>query len=341
MSGITQIIKAEGWKEHPSTALRRVIFLAGETPVGVAPVGTFQVPLIFKRYDRLMFITVGPHREAIHLRQALLTKDGIPLGGEIPVEFRVSDSEAALLQFALNPSSQLASFTDRILASAQRLIAGYTYIEFDALRVASATELVADFTANNATGSCALDLIAAHLNALDTTDQQLKEARIKLMQAQEAELLRTKQAHWATERAANEAKLKLIEAESRLKLEQLQEEQKIELDTKRREQELILQGKRAELLRTEEGRMSQDMSAVLDHKAKELEVQKLVAQLGDKQARDVLKAVLSHQSGANSVLRTIAANQIGIKLSDDSALADSIAKLTENSDEISDTPPSA
>lgn len=338
---MTQITKAEILKVYHSTAQRRIVLLADETPIGVAPVGSLHVPILFKNYDRLMFINTGPHRDAIHVRQPLLTKDGIPLGGEIPVEFRVSDSVAALLQFALNPKSQLAAFTDRVLASAQRLIASHTYLEFDALRSASATQLVADFSGDNATGSCALDLLAAHLNALDTTDQQLKEARVKMMQAEGAEALRARQAHWAADLAAKEAMLKQIEAESRLKLEQLQEEQKIELETKRREQELLLQAKRAELLRTEEGRMSEDMIAVLNHKAKELEIQKLIAQLGDKQARDVLKAVLSHQSGANSVLRTIAANQIGIKLSDDSALADSIAKLTESTDETSDMAPKA
>jgi len=218
------------------------------------------------------------------------------------------------------------------MASVQRVLVRHTYSAFDSFRDVAGEQVLADFVERNADNACTFELISIHTHGLDASDRKLREARLRMRQLEEEEAARARQAQWAAEKAEQDAQTKAIEAKSQLELERLKRFHEIEIEGKKQEQALSLQAKKAELLLTEAGQMSEDLEAVLQHKAKALEVEKLVAQLNDKQSRDVLKAVLSHQSGQNSVLRALAANQIGIKLTDETAIADGLKKLADGAD---------
>lgn len=321
---IVRVENAVTWQLHACTDLVRIVFMYNNSPVGVAPVGDLWVPLAFFKkynYNQLAFVTIGPHHASIPTSPSLITKDGIPLSGELSFEYRVRTSEIHLMLAAARFSAQYAAFTDRVMASLQRVLAQHTYSGLDEFRVRAHSEVISDFANRNSDDACSLELVSIHTHRLDAADQKLRDTRLRMKQLEEEAAIQAREARWASERAAEDARTKLIEAQNSLEVERL-----------RQEQQLALQAKKAELLRTEEGQMSEDMEVVFQHKARKLEIEKLVAQLNDRQSRDVLRAVLSHQSGQNSVLRALAANQIGIKLTDETSIAEGLKRLADGVD---------
>ena len=210
----------------------------------------------------------------------------------------------------------------------QRVLSKYTYAEFDHFRTASARAVLDEY-AQQRSGAGALSLTAVHVQRLEAADEKLREARLRMRRMEEDEAARARQAAWAAQRAEHEGRQRVVEARSRLEVEELQRKHELEVEANRQHQELALKAKKAELLRTEEGQMVEDMALVYEYKGKKLEVDKLVAQLNDKQTRDLLRTILSHQSGQNSVLRAIVSNQIGITLTDETNTAEGIRRLVE------------
>ncbi len=336
---IVHVEDAEMWRFYSCTEQTRIVLLRNSTPVGVAVIGELQVPMpLFRPYDQLAFVKMGPHHSSIQAGATLTTKDGIPLAGEITVEYCVRAADLHLKQVAADFATQYRAFADRVIASVQRVLVKHTYSDFDTFRARSGEEILKDFAERNSDNACSLEPLGVHTHKLDAADQTLREARLRGRQLEEQEATRARQAGWAAERAEQDARTKAIETKSQLELDRLRKVYEIEVEGKLQEQALALQAKKAELLRTEEGQMSEDMGAVLQHRARKLEVDKLVAQLNDKQSRDVLKAVLSHQSGQNSVLRALAANQIGIKLTDETAIAEGLKKLADGDDSTEPEP---
>jgi hypothetical protein len=330
---------------YESSPARRVVFVRQGTPFRVAGDGTYYVPNVFGRdYDQIVLITMGPHRQAIEVGGRITTKDGIALQGEASAELAVIDEAEAIFRAVLHPGDQVALATDRSIMAIQEVLAAYTYGEFDVLRVKLSDDAAHAFARRNSDKSCAYQLCAVHLLRLEAVDKSMRDARLRLKQAEEDEALRAKKALWEAERAVHEAKIRIAAAEADLKIEELgkaqeltlhgkRQEQELKLDGVRQQQEFELQTKKAGLLSTEAGQMSENLSAVFEYKARQLEVEKLVAQLNDKQTRQLLQAVLSRQSGQIDVLQQLAANQFGIKVSDATALSEGIKKLADQSDE--------
>ena len=310
MDDITKATKAEVWKKYHSTKQRRIVLLSDQTPLRVPPIGVFRPPMIFRDYNRLMFIAIGPHREAIYVRSTLLTKDGVHLSGEIRVEFLIGDSEPALMQLAANPAGQHAIFTDRVLASAQRLVAQYTYLELDALRIESGEKFTDDF--NNNKGSSSFQLIGVHLNELDTPDEQLRESRLREAQAVETKSLELKKSQLQAEIAKQEAEATRAAVKIDLEIQRLRQEQALDLDRKKTQQDLALLKQKADLLDTEAGFKAVDTKAWLELEKEKLRITEIVAELEDRRDRDMIKASMSYQAGQNQVLRQVVGKRHGL-----------------------------
>lgn len=310
------------------TEERRLVMLAAGAAVGVARIGPFRAPLFFRNFDHVALVNVGPRRHALEIGKGLQTADGIPLSGEVSVELRVKDDDGSLRRLVQDPRGQRETFEDRVVACIAAALAKYSYADLSHFKALAPAQVVADFRARAQGGSLALVLIDVHLSLLETTDVELRDARLARRRLEETEGLRSAQQRLEAERDDLGARRRISEAQAKAEMQRVLEQADLDRERIRAEQQFALQLRKAELLKTEAGQMSEDLNAVLQHKERIAKIGELVAQLEDKQVRDMLRAVLSIDSSPNRVLQAIVAKQYSVKFDSDQRVLDAIASLS-------------
>ena len=307
------------------------MFFEGETAIAYAPMEshTFRA---FKDYTHAVYLDMTPQREELTVASRLATRNGVPITGTIAIEIKILNEKQALIQVASNLSAQLALLDDRVMAAAQQITSRYESTSFPVFKTEAARSVVETFNYENANRHSAFELTAVNLQNLCITNECLNKAPVDFGLLENESLLESKKRELAACSRTHEQQIAIAEAKIRAEVKKIEELNNIDLEITRKRQELLLQSEKSIILRTEEGQLSENFGAVLDYKAKQLEAQKLIAQLSDKQMRSVLQAVLSEERGQNRVLSVIAGNQLGIKIVSSTDMADNIAKLTNGTD---------
>jgi len=257
------------WQPYYSTNQRRIVVLSGRTPLFVPPVGVFRprlLSLLLKNYDNLRFVAIGPHLASISVRD-ISTKDGIPCAGDIAVEYRVVDSDAALLRLAADPQIGFEVFAARVRAAAARIIAAHDYNELIERRPIFGSKLIEAF-AVDANDPMSLQLTRINHHTIDTTDPVIRDDK-------------------AAERAGKiEADRKSVAFNAQLIA-----------DAAAKRQDLKLMHEKAQILKAEEGQMAENLQAVLQYKA---QIAKNVANF-DLQAHEnlILRSIVKQTSNIN------------------------------------------
>jgi len=335
INNIISFTKARFLRHYTCTKEKQIVLLDQSTPIRLAPEGKTFINFC-RDYTQFAAITIGPHFDTISVEDSLKTKDGISIEGKINVEFYVIDKEQQLKQFALNSSGEYKAFQYRAISSVQRILAKKNYDELDDFRITAPKEIINDYAENNIDETCAIKLTVIHLPNLDCSDADIRESRLNQKRLAKKEEVRILQSKMAVNSLEDELLKKSTEAKAEWEIQKLN----LDLDSIKARHELNQKMDLAELLKTEHGQMAVNPELVYEYKIKKIEIERYIATIDGADRRAILKAILSHESGQNRTLRAVLENQYGLKLTDESNLAEEIIKLSpiENQEENKDDP---
>ena len=296
--------KNASWGDsYASSPERRVVHLLGTTPVRVLPNGVHDVPFVLWRdFDRVAIVIMGPRRAAFDLSGKTVTKDGIAFQGEFSLQLSVLDSQNAVQTIALLADEQEQLIRDRVLASIQAVARLHTYETLDTGREQMVSEVLAEFAENRADG-CAFKVDAVFLTTLEPHDPEVRGTRLKAAQATERDKHATTEVQRRVAQAKLEAEAKLEEAKGQIEVEALKKQHELAIQKKLADQELAIEKDKtshkidtlremAKLLNTEAGQMANNMDKMLEYKIRLKEIEKDLEVAKDRQHIETLKLAL-------------------------------------------------
>lgn len=237
------LVRAKLWRLWYSTAERRLVTIASSTPIKVIPVGPYRVP-IYRRYDSLAYVDMGPKQLSVCLEGNTCTSDKIAVEGWVSVEVMVKDDESCIKRIAINSEEEEKLLTASTLTALQETIVSCPWRQ-----VMSVGE---DFRQS----------VSEKLSKLlhDNSCFVLKNLTIQVIRTQNKALA---EALEKAERVAAERKAKEEELQGELHLKKLSHESELEmergkmkLEQEKVEAQISTQQQLSEVLKTEEGRIA-------------------------------------------------------------------------------------
>lgn len=323
------VIKEAKWSDllH-STSERRLVTVDDENPIKVIPIGNYRVPsFLFRDYDFLAFVSMGPKQVDLGLKGNAGTTDGVAVEGKVSVQVIIRDQESCIKKIVADPDEEERLLKDSLLTAVQEVIASHTWHlmisigeEFAQTAEQKLSELL------HRTDSCFV-VKSLTVQEIRPQNKTFAESLEKAARVKEEEKLQRNLVSLIAEREALERRAKEEEVKSELQMQKLRhqcelegEREKLRLQQEKDDVQISAQRKLSELLGTEAGRIAVLPQEMFEYLLKELDAKIVSDKEKDRLYREWIKSIQSQMMGRMvgrfDVMKAVLEQHLNIRLSE-------------------------